>query len=151
MFTWRSYIFKQTCSFQVQVCLIYVTFEWTPSVNKLNAFYDIFQARITYLQFKKIGTLEQGATGVVLVFLLLTLNIFRTLFYCFCCQLWVGKYQLRSCKATAAARCNLNRIFLNDYVISWIILSLNPGKMVINAPVIKIIIHPLLLSKRQWQ
>ena len=37
---------------------------------------------------------QNDANGVVLVSLMLTLNIFRTLFWCFYCQLWVGKCRL---------------------------------------------------------
>ena len=34
---------------------------------------------------------QNGAIGIVLVSLLLTLNIFHILFYCFYCKLWAGK------------------------------------------------------------
>ena len=36
----------------------------------------------------------QNDAGVALVSLLLTLNIFHTLFWCFSCQLWAGKCRL---------------------------------------------------------
>ena len=44
---------------------------------------------------KLIETLEQGVKYVQ-SYLLLTLNIFHYLLYCFCCWLWLGKSRLGS-------------------------------------------------------
>ena len=64
----------------------------------LSMWHVAFTTHLTFSCSKStLETLAQGAKyvdDVILVFLLLTMNIFYTFFWCFHCCLWASKYQL---------------------------------------------------------
>ena len=59
---------------------------------------------------------KNGVIRVVLVSLLLTLNIFHTLFYCFYCWLWVGKCRLSLLDIFSNRLINLYRMETSYYL-----------------------------------